>query len=153
MVAITERMRRLNPLMWLIVALSCIGAVYLRMDNSAPFVLRGYNVFNAQAGQVAFINGNAARDLKRECSVKFSRFLMDSQRIRHEIPGESSMTADALRAMDREMGGALRLAIRIPADAAAGPAKLMTVLRYRCNALHELWPIDMLLEMELEVLP
>ena len=153
MVAITEKMRVLNPLLWLILALSALGGVYLSNDNTPPFVLRGYTVFNAPAGHVAFINGNAARDLKRDCSVKFSRFLMDSQRIRHEISSESTMSAEALRAMDREMGGALRLSIRIPPDAATGPASLMTVLRYRCNAIQEFWPIDVLLEMQLEVLP
>ena len=153
MVHITEKMSRLNPLLWLLMALSAVGGGYLSMDNTAPFVLRGYTVFNAPAGQVAFINGNTSRDLKRDCSVSFSRFLMDSQRIRHEIASDSHMTAEALRAMDREMGGALRLSIRIPPDAATGPAKLMTVLRYRCNAVQEFFPINVLLEMQMEVLP
>ena len=112
-----------------------------------------YTVFNASRGETAYVNATVKRDVGRDCTVNFVRYLIDANKARHDIGGTQYMTAAALQQMERDMPDSLRLAVRIPADVPVGPATLVTALEYRCNPLHALWPMDVLLEMKLKVLP
>lgn len=153
MVRLTTWLERYIIVSWMILAGAATIATYWAMDRTPPFVMSSYTVFNAQAGQTAFVNAVVERSVGRDCTVNFTRYLMDSQRIRHDIGGTQYMTAAALQQMERDMPDALRLAVKLPADIPLGPAKLITALEYRCNPVHAVWPMDVLLEMTLEVLP
>jgi len=153
MLRLTSWLERYIIVSWMILAGTLAIAGYWALDRSPPFVLRSYTVFNARAGETAFINAAVERDTGRSCTVTFARYLMDSQRIRHDIGGTQYMSAAALQQMERDMPDSLRLAVKLPADMPVGPANLVTALEYRCNPTHALWPMDVLLEMKMEVLP
>ena len=153
MTRITHWMERYIIVSWMVIAGASAVLAYWALDRTPPFVLKNYTVFNASAGQTAFVNASVERVLTRDCTVTFSRYLVDSQRIRHEIGGSQYMSSAALNQMEQAMPGALRLAIKLPMDMPVGPANLITALEYRCNPMHGMWPVDVLLEMKLEVLP
>lgn len=126
---------------------------YWAVDRSSPFQLKDYTVFNAGRGQTMFIDADVQRDTARACAVTFSRYLFDSKLIRHELGGGQYMSAAALKDMDATLPGRLRLAIQVPPGAALGPASLITALEYNCNPVHTVWPIEVLMKMNVEVLP
>ena len=143
---------------YIVCSLAIIGAcalvaLYWALDRTPPFVLLDYTVLNATRGETAYINATVERDTGRDCTVNFVHYLIDANKTKHNIGGTQYMTAAALRQMERDMPDSLRLAVRIPADVPVGPATLVTALEYRCNPMHALWPIDVLLEMQLKVLP
>lgn len=153
MAKITHWMQRYIIVSWAIIAAAALVAGYWALDRTPPFVLNSYTVFNASAGQTAFINAVVERNTGRNCNVTFTRYLIDAQRIRHDIGGTQYMTSAALHQMERDMPDSLRLAVKLPADMPTGPANLVTALEYRCNPVHGVYPMDVLLEMALEVLP
>ena len=118
-------------------------------DRSPPFAVIGPVVMkNAKPGEMAFFTAPVRRDLDRNCSVQFSRHLIDGRGIRFDLTKEPGMmTAAGLRAMDAAMGGYLRLAVDVPEAAAPGPAIFATDLSYACNPIHRAWPIEVSLEI------
>ena len=153
MARITNVLERYIILSWVIIGACALVALYWALDRTPPFVMTGYTVLNATRGETAYVTATVERDVGRDCTVNFVRYLMDANKARHDIGGTQYMTAAALRQMERDMPDSLRLAVRIPADAPVGPATLVTALEYRCNPMHSLWPMDVLLEMRLVVLP
>ena len=153
MTRITHWMERYIIVSWMVIAGASAVLAYWALDRTPPFALGSYTVFNAQAGQTAFVNASVKRTATRDCTVTFSRYLIDSQRIRHDLGGSQYMSAAALAQMERDMPDSLRLAIKLPMDMPVGPANLVTASEYRCNPMHGMWPVDVLLEMKLEVLP
>ena len=153
MTRITHWMDRYIIVSWMVIAGASAVLAYWALDRTPPFALKNYTVFNSAAGQTAFVNASVERVLTRDCTVTFSRYLVDSQRIRHEIGGAQYMSSAALNQMEQDMPGALRLAIKLPMDMPVGPANLITALEYRCNPMHGLWPVEVLIQMKLEVLP
>lgn len=113
-------------------------------DRAPPFAVIGpVVVSNARAGEIVYFTAPVRRDLDRECSVVFSRHIIDVRGIRFDIstaPGV--MTAAGLRAMDAAMGAYLRLAVEVPEQAAPGQAAFVTELSYACNPVHRAWPIE-----------
>ena len=130
------------------------GAVWLA-DRSPPFAITGPVVtIDAQPGELAFFTALVRRDLDRNCSVSFSRHLIDGRGVRFDLLKEPGvMTAAGLRAMDAAMGGYLRLAVEVPAGAAPGPAIFATDLSYACNPIHRAWPIDVSLSLLFVIKP
>lgn len=153
MTRLTHWMQRYILFSWAIIAAAALVASYWALDRTPPFILSSYTVFNARAGETAFINAVVDRNVGRNCNVTFSRYLVDAQRIRHDIGGTQYMTSAALHQMERDTPDSLRLAVKIPSDTPVGTANLVTALEYRCNPTHAIWPMDVLLEMDLEVLP
>lgn len=153
MLKLTSWLERYIIVSWMILAATLVVSAYWAFDRTPPFVLGEYSVFNARAGETAMINAVVSRNTGRNCTVTFSRYLMDSQRIRHDLGGTQYMTAAALQQMERDMPDSLRLAVKIPSDMPGGRANLITALEYRCNPVHAAYPIDVLLEMPLQVLP
>ena len=143
---------RLVPRLALVGALVWIGAMAL--DREPPFTLLSYWTNQPRAGGTLVVRAKVQRDLDRECSVTFSRYLFDKVGARHEASGPQMMTPKALRNMDALAPGELNLQVPIPINFPAGPAVLTTVLEYRCNALQDvLRPIGLELNMAFEVLP
>lgn len=133
------------PLVWTLISWA--------LDRNPPFAIVGpIQVVNAKPGETAFFTAEVRRDLDRECSVDFSRYLIDGVGVRHDFGADPRvMTADGIRAMDVLMGGRLRLAIEIPRGANPGPAVYTSELRYRCNPLHQWWPIEVTMPLRFKI--
>ena len=153
MARLTSVLERYILFSWAVIGACALVALYWALDRTPPFVMTDYTVLNATRGETAYVNAKVERDTGRDCTVTFVRYLMDANKARHDIGGTQYMTAAALQQMERDMPDSLRLAVRIPADVPVGPAALVTALEYRCNPIHALYPIDVLLEIRLEVLP
>ena len=153
MARLTSVLERYILFSWAIIGACALVALYWALDRSPPFVMHEYTVLNATRGETAYVNATVERDVGRGCTVNFVRYLIDANKARHDIGGTQYMTAAALQQMERDMPDSLRLAVRIPADAPVGPATLVTALEYRCNPMHSLWPIDVLMLIDLKVLP
>lgn len=153
MARLTSVLERYILFSWAIIGACALVALYWALDRSPPFVMHEYTVLNATRGETAYVNATVERDVGRGCTVNFVRYLIDANKARHDIGGTQYMTAAALAQMERDMPDSLRLAVRIPADAPVGPATLVTALEYRCNPMHSLWPIDVLMLIDLKVLP
>lgn len=152
MARLTSWLERYIFVSWMILAGTGIIALYWALDRSPPFVLGTYTVFNAPPGETMFLNANVERASERDCAVRFSRYLVDSNKVRHEIVPAGFMLSTALKDLERESPNQLRIALRVPVAAAPGPGALVTNLEYQCNPLHSVWPIDVLLRMDIEVL-
>lgn len=153
MARLTSVLERYIIFSWVIIGACALVALYWALDRTPPFVMHEYTVFNASRGETAYVNATVERDVGRDCTVNFVRYLIDANKARHDIGGTQHMTAAALQQMERDMPNSVRLAVRIPADAPVGPATLVAALEYRCNPMHALWPIDVLMLIDLKVLP
>ena len=153
MARLTSVLERYILFSWAIIGACALVALYWALDRSPPFVMHEYTVLNATRGETAYVNATVERDVGRGCTANFVRYLIDANKARHDIGGTQYMTAAALAQMERDMPDSLRLAVRIPADVPVGPATLVTALEYRCNPMHSLWPIDVLMLIDLKVLP
>lgn len=114
------------------------------MDRHPPFAIIGpVIVRNAPPGGTVFFVADVRRDLYRDCSVRFSRHMIDGAGVRFDFATEPRvMTPDGLRAMDILMAGKLCLAVDVPRGANPGKAVHTTELIYICNPLHRWWPIE-----------
>ena len=123
-------------------------------DRSPPFAVVGpVTALGARPGETAYFNAEVRRDLDRECSVVFSRYMIDGAGVRHDFARDPRvMTPNGLRAMDVLMAGQLRLAVEIPRGANPGPAVYATELRYTCNPIHKLWPIEVTMPLRFWIL-
>ena len=124
------------------------GGLWLT-DRSPPFAITGAVVtVNARPGDMAFFTALVRRDLDRDCSVLFTRHLIDGKGMRFDLSKEPGvLTAEGLQAMDAAMGGYLRLAVAVPESAAPGPAIFATNFSYMCNPIHRAWPIEVSMSM------
>lgn len=120
------------------------------LDRHPPFELLKINTVEVHQNVVRF-NLNVRRDLERGCSVEFGRHLIDADGFRHDTSVGQIMDAPALAEMDRRMGGKLLLSMDLPAGFVRGPATMVTVLKYSCNPLQTLWPIQVQMTVPFEV--
>lgn len=138
----------------LCVLLAGVQVIRWALDYMPPFSLLDYSATPAKPGQMTTIRANVRRDLKRRCGVHYSRSFSDAIDARTELTaGEQYMNADALDALNRMMPDKLALSVLIPSSAAPGIGVVMVVLDYQCNPLQTLYPISMVLLMNVEVLP
>lgn len=146
----------LERFMWLAVLMmlaSLAQIVGWALDREPPFRSISYTATPAQAGGVMQIDRTVHRDVERHCSAEFSRYIFDSKGRRADIAGGQYMSLDQRRALERRAPGRLSEVIPIPLGLAPGPATIYTVLQYRCNPIHALWPIELLGVLEVEILP
>lgn len=153
MARITSWLERYIIVSWMIIAGAGLVALYWGADRTPPFVLSDYTVIDAGRGETAYVDASVKRDVGRNCTVTFVRYLVDVNKVRHDIGATQYMTAAALEQMERDMPKSLKLAVRIPNDVPVGHAQLITALEYRCNPMHLIAPIDVLLKMDLKILP
>lgn len=152
MTSITRILHRSIIFAWLIIAGVAMVLATWAIDRSPPFKLLSYSVFNGRPGDSVLMIATVKRDLNKACSVTFSRYLFDHKGVRTDLSGIQYMTASALSQMDKANPNKLLLAIKLPVDIAPGPAKLVTSLEYVCNPIQRIWPLDVLLEMDMEIL-
>jgi len=152
----TKVTRIIERLMWLwIILLSATAGQILwwASDRTPPFALSSYYAPPVQRGGVLHLTGEVTRDITRGCSATFSRHMTDAQGFRIDLMTSQTMSAAAIADMERRAPQRLFLAIVIPAHTSPGPAHITTVLTYRCNPLHSIWPITTDMQVDVEVLP
>lgn len=82
---------------WIVLLLITVGQlVWWSIDREPPFHVGSYTPTSAKPGQTATISANVERELKRGCSVQFSRYLYDPGGTRHDMVAGQFMTAKAL---------------------------------------------------------
>ncbi len=150
---LTRGLERSIAVAWVLIALSAAVVIYWAFDRSPPFVMLDYTAFNGRRGETVLVAANVDRNLERNCSVTFSRYLFDAKGVRSDLSGIQYMTASALAQMERDNPSKLLLSVKLPDNVQPGPAKLVTSLEYVCNPIQRIWPLDVLMEMNLVVLP
>lgn len=137
----------------LILAGVCLWISTMAFDRDPPFKLLSYWTNQPTPGGMLVVRAKVHRELDRECSVTFSRYLFDRFGTRHEATGPQMMSPQALREMNASAPGELNLLVPIPTYFPPGQARLSTILEYRCNALQDvLRPINVEMNIWFEVL-
>lgn len=135
-----------------IILLALVLVGYYAMDRSPPFAIVSVTPTQARPGDYVTLEATVRRDVDRRCSANFSRYLYDADGSRFDL-GASLASADMIEALERSSPGTLRVSIRLPEIMAPGGADLQTVLLYRCNRVHSLWPIEVTTDIPFQVLP
>lgn len=124
------------------------------LDRTPPFEMLSYNALPARAGDNSIIKLDVRRDLARKCSVTYSRMFFDAKGARFEVTsGQQVMSAAAIEESNKRAPNTLRLSIMVPTKASPGVGALITTLDYACNPVHQLYPVQVLITMDIEVLP
>lgn len=146
----------IERLMWLWLTLLAVSAgqiAWWATDREQPFELLTYYAPPVHRGGVLHMTGEVRRNLDRGCSATFSRHLTDAQGFRVDLMTSQTMSAASIADMDRRDPQRLNLAIPIPDFVSPGQAIITTVMSYRCNPLHSIWPIQSDLRISFEVKP
>ena len=123
------------------------------IDRRVPFRVISYVTNAALPGDTVIVRANVERNLHRKCAVTYSRMFHDAAGAQFDItPGAQMMTADAWNDWNRRTPDTLILSVTIPPKAAPGKGALISVLDYVCNPVHQLYPVPMLMTMDVEVL-
>ena len=151
---IYQAMRKLVLLPWLLIVLALAQTVAWSLDRKPPFALLSAEVNTPRPGERLIMAAKVRRDIHRDCSVVFSRYLFDSIGVRYDLSGQQVMGPDAIRNMNALAPGELNLIVPIPETFRPGVAVFSTVLEYRCNPLQDLVrPIHVQMHVPFEVLP
>ena len=150
---IYQAMRKLVLLPWLVIVLSLGQVAVWATDRYPPFALISATSNTPMPGGQLMVQAKVRRDLERDCSVMFSRYMFDSVGVRYDMTGPQMMSAEAIRAMDALAPGELNLIVRVPETFRPGRAVFTTVLEYRCNPLQDLLrPIYVRMDIPFEVI-
>ncbi len=148
----TKATRFVQRFEWLSIAILIALAVQVAVwfaDRRPPFSWTTYTSTSTKPGNFVWFVAQVNRELDRECSVIFSRHLIDPDNNRHDLISGQYMSAHDLRKMDSMMPGELRLKMIVPDGMSAGLAHLFTTLQYSCNPVHRtIWPIEMTMELD-----
>lgn len=129
-------------------------ALYWGLDRSPPFELLHYRVTPARPGEAIVVRASVQRDLTRHCSVMYSRHFFDAGGIRYDLTlGDMLMNAPALDDLNRRMPNEMIFSIATPPSATPGKGAIVTALDYVCNPLHRLYPITLILTIDVDILP
>ena len=120
-------------------------------DRTPPFELLSVKPAIGWPGGYVAIRADVRRDIDRDCSVEFSRFIFDSSGTRYDL-GTSTASADMLRALEASSPGRMLLNFKLPDNIHPGAAWLTEVREYRCNKVHRIWPIEVTLQLPFTVL-
>jgi hypothetical protein len=134
-----------------LLAVSVGVAIYYAADRAPPFAVLSVEPAEALPGQSITIYASVRRDVARNCSADMSRYIFDASGTRFDL-GTSFFTAEVIRAMEKHSPGRLTIAINVPASAKPGPANMTSVLLYRCNRVHNLYPIEVTASFPFRVL-
>lgn len=124
---------------------------YYSMDREPPFEVLSVHPAFALPGEYVTIVASVSRDTKRNCSADFSRYLFDASRTRFDL-GTQSASAEMIRSMEDRDPGTLRISFLVPKTAAPGFAWVETAIKYSCNKVHNIWPIEVTTRMPFTIL-
>ena len=128
-----------------------MSVTWFAADRVPPFAMLSVEPAIGWPGDYLTIQASVKRDATRDCSAEFSRFIFDANGSRYDL-GTSTASADMIKAMEAKRPGKLLVTVKLPESIHPGPAKLTTVLEYRCNKVHRIWPIEVTLQMPFTVL-
>ncbi|CDS48912.1 hypothetical protein [Polaromonas sp. CG9_12] len=137
-----------------VLLLAALGqALSWGLERTPPFVLLGYTANAARPGEQIVVHARVQRDLTRRCSVTYSRSFYDAAGTRYDLTqGDVLMNAAALDDLSRRMPRELVFGITAPRSATPGRAAIVTALDYVCNPMHLLYPIGVMLTMDVDIL-
>lgn len=115
--------------------------IYYAADRAPPFTVISVEPAEALPGDTVTIHATVSRDMTRRCSADMSRYVFDSGNTRFDL-GTSFFTPEVIRDMETRAPGRLTISIKVPEDAKSGPARMVSVLNYRCNRVHNIYPIE-----------
>jgi hypothetical protein len=121
------------------------------LDRTPPLKVLSVSVAPGARSGAADMVTRVAVDGQKNCSVQFSRALIDSQGFRWDLGTGKKSTREAAAQIARDHAGELRNRIPIPAAAAPGRATLQQHFEYVCNPAHLIWPIVVTAEIPVEV--
>jgi len=139
---------------WRVIIVIGVGMLtwQLAFDRQVPFKVN--SVFPAQAypGEPVTITAAVWRDIKRDCAVNMDRYVYDADLQRTDYP-RASFSPNDIRDMEVRAPGVMRPTVAISANAACGPASLVTNLYYSCNQAQQwILPIHVRVELSFKVL-
>lgn len=140
---------------WIAQAVIVIGILtvgYYATDRDAPFEVLSVEPAEARPGDYVTIRAQVRRDEWRACSASFSRYVFASDGARFDM-GSNYASPEMVSQMQRTAPNMLAITFRVPEEMSAGRATVMTALEYRCNKVHNLWPIEVTTAMPFTVLP
>jgi hypothetical protein len=149
---IDDTMQTLAWIPRLMILVAVVLVAVQAADREPPFAVLSVEPAQARAGEPVVITAKVKRDMSRDCSVSMSRSLFDSSGARVDYPLARFSDA-AIDLMERVGPGMLRVSIVVPINASVGPANLVSVLDYRCNRVHSLWPIEVTTYLPFDVIP
>jgi hypothetical protein len=121
-------------------------------DRKEPFQILSVEPAEARPGETVTIRAQVWRDQSRNCSAAMSRSVFDATNVRWDYPLTKFSDAMIDR-MESNAPGELKVSIMVPQSASSGTAHLVSVLEYRCNRVHAIWPIEVTTTMPFTVLP
>lgn len=143
-----------------ILATAAVILVWGVMDRTPPLTLVSVEPAAARAGEIVTIRARVNRDLSRDCSAEFSKYIFGKTIGTFPLPVESrfvlgaqSASPEMIRAMERTWPGGLVVSERIPVELMPGPARLIADITYRCNKAHALFPVVVNMTLPFMVLP
>ena len=142
----------------IIMVLCMLIAVLYAADRQPPFAILEVHPAEARPGEIVTVTAHVWRDRDRNCSATFSRYLFDSQHARFDLAADNKgspyFASDAMiDRIEADSPGMLSVRFLVPTGMAVGPAVLQTELRYACNQMHRIWPIEVTTRMPFTVLP
>lgn len=91
------------------------------------------------AGQEVHMNLPVSRDLSRNCTMKVTRELMDSQQQKRIIVTEQQVSPEGFKERQKLSPGALKIVIPVPVTTPSGVAHILTSTRWSCNRNPTTW--------------
>lgn len=122
------------------------------MDREPPFAVLQVYPAQAKPGDTITLNAEVWRDPQRQCSAVMGRSVFDSKGARWDYP-LATFSAASISRMESATPGRMSVSLVVPPGAAPGTAELLSVLEYKCNQAHVLWPISVTTHMTFTVLP
>ena len=139
-------------LVWRLTIIASLLAIgWYASDRDPPFEVLSAPEVTVRAGEWMRVVVDVRRDTTRDCDVEFSRYIFSSDGIRYDMR-TSHASAAMIAAMELRHPGKLPIAVMIPGGMEPGRARLVTVLSYRCNKVHALWPIIVTMEVPFTVI-
>lgn len=143
----------ISGLIVLIALAGLIQAAVWALDNQPPTRMLGAEVPPVFAGDTVIVTEKVERDKDRPCGARHTRILFDSIGTPFDIQGGAQTTNAAAREKRAALSpGKLTFTVKVPPEAASGPATIVTTMQYTCNPLHQLFPIEAVTIVNLEIL-
>lgn len=126
--------------------------VHYAMDREPPLKLLSYDEgMQAKPGEYLKVHAKVWRDRTRDCDLHLSRFIFaDNGRARYDV-ASYPVPDSVIDSMEKTTPGELHYALYIPESVEPGQAIIRTVLQYRCNKVHAIWPIIVVTEIPFTV--
>jgi hypothetical protein len=134
-------LQKLQNASWIVIWIGLGVLIVLAADREPPFrVIEVYPAV-AKPGDTVELVARVHRDTDRNCAAHLSSFILDSNGTKFHM-GDQDASAELIRRIELKSPGVLRISFIVPVTADAGLAHHVAVLKYRCNKVHTVWPIE-----------